>query len=43
MAKDIGMYENLFGCNLKAWIDEAYCFTPNIMTIRMGVLILKNH
>lgn len=48
MSKDIGIHGNLFGGILMAWIDEAaaalateYCFTPNMVTIRVGELIFK--
>jgi acyl-CoA thioesterase YciA len=48
MAKDIGIHGNLFGGILMAWIDEAaaayateYCYTPNMVTIRVGELIFK--
>ena len=48
MTKDIGIHANLFGGTLMAWIDEAaaayateYCFTPNMVTIRVGELIFK--
>jgi acyl-CoA thioesterase YciA len=48
MAKDIGIHGNLFGGMLMAWIDEAaaafateYCFTPNMVTVRVGELIFK--
>ncbi len=48
MAKDIGIHGNLFGGTLMAWIDEAaagfaseYCFTPNMVTVRVGELIFK--
>ena len=48
MSKDIGIHGNLFGGILMAWIDEAaasfateYCFTPNLVTLRVGELIFK--
>jgi acyl-CoA thioesterase YciA len=48
MAKDIGIHGNLFGGILMAWIDEAaasyateYCYTPNMVTVRIGELIFK--
>ena len=48
MSKDIGIHGNLFGGTLMAWIDEAaasfateYCFTPNLVTLRVGELIFK--
>ncbi len=48
MAKDIGIYNNLFGGTLMEWIDEAgaafateYCFTPNMVTLRVGELLFK--
>jgi acyl-CoA thioesterase YciA len=48
MAKDIGIHGNLFGGTLMAWIDEAaaayateYCYTPNMVTVRVGELIFK--
>lgn len=48
MAKDIGIHGNLFGGILMAWIDEAaaafateYCYTPNMVTVRVGELIFK--
>lgn len=48
MAKDIGIHGNLFGGILMAWIDEAaaayateYCYTPNLVTVRVGELIFK--
>ncbi|MBI3232906.1 MAG: acyl-CoA thioesterase [Bacteroidetes bacterium] len=46
MAKDIGIHGNLFGGTLMAWLDEAaaafateYCYTPNMVTVRVGELI----
>lgn len=48
MAKDIGIHGNLFGGILMSWIDEAaasfateYCYTPNMVTLRVGELIFK--
>jgi len=48
MAKDIGIHGNLSGGILMAWIDEAaaafateYCYTPNMVTVRVGELIFK--
>lgn len=48
MAKDIGIHGNLFGGILMCWIDEAaaacateYCFTPNMVTLRVGELLFK--
>lgn len=48
MSKDIGIHGNLFGGILMAWIDEAaasyateYCFTPNLVTLRVGELLFK--
>lgn len=48
MARDIGIHGNLFGGILMAWIDEAaasfateYCYTPNLVTIKVGELIFK--
>ena len=48
MSKDIGIHGNLFGRILMAWLDEAagsfaseYCSTPNLVTIRVGEMILK--
>jgi len=48
MAKDIGIHGNLFGGILMAWLDESaaayateYCFTPNMVTVRVGELIFK--
>ena len=48
MTKDIGIHGNLFGGTLMAWIDEAaaayateYCFTPNMVTVRVGELTFK--
>ena len=48
MAKDIGIHGNLFGGTLMAWIDEAaaafateYCYTPIMVTVRVGEFIFK--
>lgn len=48
MAKDIGIHGNLFGGILMAWLDEAaaayateYCYTPNMVTVRVGELIFN--
>ena len=48
MAKDIGIHSNLFGGTLMEWIDEAaaafateYCFTPNMVTLRVGEMLFK--
>ena len=48
MAKDIGIHGNLFGGTLMSWIDEAaagfaseYCYTPNMVTVRVGELNFK--
>lgn len=48
MTKDIGIHGNLFGGILMAWLDEAaaayateYCFTPNMVTLRVGELVFK--
>ena len=48
MARDIGIHGNLFGGSLMAWIDEAaaayateYCYTPNMVTVRVGELIFR--
>lgn len=48
MAKDIGIHNNLFGGILMEWIDEAaaafateYCYTPNMVTLRVGELLFK--
>jgi acyl-CoA thioesterase YciA len=48
MARDIGVHNNLFGGTLMEWIDEAaaayateYCFTPNMVTLRVGELLFK--
>lgn len=48
MARDIGIHGNLFGGILMAWIDEAaaafateYCYSPNLVTVRVGELLFK--
>lgn len=48
MARDIGIHGNLFGGTLMAWLDEAaaafateYCFTPNMVTVKVGELLFK--
>lgn len=48
MARDIGIHGNLFGGMLMAWIDEAaaacateYCYTPNMVTVRVGELVFR--
>ncbi|MBE2290792.1 MAG: acyl-CoA thioesterase [Chitinophagaceae bacterium] len=48
MARDIGVHNNLFGGTLMEWIDEAaaayateYCYTPNMVTLRVGELLFK--
>ena len=48
MTRDIGIHGNLFGGIMMAWIDEAaaayateYCFTPNMVTVRVGELIFR--
>lgn len=48
MTRDIGIHGNLFGGTLMAWIDEAaaafateYCFTPNMVTVKVGEFIFK--
>lgn len=45
MGKDIGIHGNMFGGILMAWIDEAaaafateYCYTPNMVTLKVGEL-----
>ena len=46
MARDIGIHGNLFGGVMMSWIDESaaafateYCFTPNMVTLKVGELI----
>ena len=48
LARDIGIHGNLFGGTLMAWIDEAaaafateYCYTPNMVTVRVGEMLFK--
>jgi len=48
MSRDIGIHGNLFGGILMAWLDESaaafateFCFTPNMVTVRVGELIFK--
>lgn len=48
MARDIGIHGNLFGGTLMAWLDESaaafateFCFTPNMVTVRVGELVFK--
>lgn len=48
LASDIGIHGNLFGGTLMAWMDEAaaafateYCFTPNMVTVRVGEMLFK--
>ncbi len=48
LARDIGIHGNLFGGMLMAWIDEAaaafateYCYTPNMVTVRVGEMLFK--
>ena len=48
MTRDIGIHGNLFGGILMAWIDEAaaafateYCYTPNMVTVKVGELLFK--
>lgn len=48
MGKDIGIHGNMFGGILMAWIDEAaaafateYCYTPNMVTLKVGELLFK--
>ncbi len=48
MGKDIGIHGNMFGGILMAWIDEAaaafateYCYTPNMVTLKVGELRFK--
>ncbi len=46
MARDIGIHGNLFGGVMMSWIDESaaafateYCFTPNMVTLKVGEMI----
>ena len=48
MARDIGIHCNLFGGTLMEWLDEAaaafateYCYTPNMVTVRVGELVFR--
>ncbi len=48
MGRDIGIHGNMFGGILMAWIDEAaasfateYCYTPNMVTLKVGELQFK--
>lgn len=48
LASDIGIHGNLFGGTLMAWMDEAaaafateYCYTPNMVTLRVGEMMFK--
>lgn len=48
MQRDIGIHGNLFGGILMSWLDEAaaayateYCYTPNMVTVKVGELIFK--
>jgi len=48
MSRDIGIHGNLFGGTLMEWIDEAgaafateYCYTPNMVTVRVGEFIFR--
>ena len=48
MTRDLGVHGNLFGGTLMAWIDEAaaafateYCFTPNMVTVRVGEFLFR--
>jgi len=48
LASDIGIHGNLFGGTLMAWMDEAaaafateYCFTPNMVTVKVGEMLFK--
>jgi acyl-CoA thioesterase YciA len=48
LARDIGIHGNLFGGTLMAWMDEAaaafateYCYTPNMVTVRVGEMLFK--
>lgn len=48
MGKDIGIHGNMFGGILMAWVDEAaaayateYCYTPNMVTLKVGELRFK--
>jgi len=48
MQKDIGIHGNLFGGTLMSWLDEAaaayateFCYTPNMVTLKVGELYFK--
>lgn len=48
MTKDIGIHGNVFGGTLMSWLDEAgaafateYCYTPNMVTVKVGELHFK--
>lgn len=48
LGSDIGIHGNLFGGTLMAWMDEAaaafateYCYTPNMVTLRVGEMMFK--
>jgi len=48
LASDIGIHGNLFGGTLMSWMDEAaaafateYCFTPNMVTVKVGEMLFK--
>lgn len=48
MAKDLGMYGNLFGGYMLSWIDEAastlaarVCQTPSLVTIKLDEVVFK--
>lgn len=48
LGSDIGIHGNLFGGTLMSWMDEAaaafateYCFTPNMVTVRVGEMLFK--
>lgn len=48
MAKDLGMYGNLFGGNMLSWIDEAasvmaarVCQTASLVTIKLDEVVFK--
>ena len=45
---DIGIYDNLFGGKMLAWLDEAggtysasVCCTPNMITLKMDEVVFK--
>lgn len=46
---DIGIYDNLFGGKMLAWLDEAggtyaasVCCTPNMITLKMDEVVFKS-